>query len=527
MKTHILQLEPHDDILSARDKLGWAQGGRILIVWPSEGKATRAGRILHRRLDLVLLQRRCAALGAQLALVCRDPEVCFYAPRLGIPIFRSLRQAQNSPWRPPRRFRNPENQPSSPFSAPLPSYSSSPLRGGLRGGDPISLRNTLIQPPPRLHPLLRLAAFSLAVLSVLSIAAALLPGAEIRLAPEQRTQQITIQAQASATDQSVLLSGSLPAQPVNVTVEARQSIPVSGSIWIPDQPAVGEVVFTNLTDQPVTIPETTIVRTLGSPALRFTVTRRGLVPAGPGQTLGLPVRCLTLGSPGNLPAGSLVAIEGQLGTQLSASNPQPTRQGADRKEPAPTEADRQNLASRLRQSLRQSALLELQASLQPGDLLLEDSLSLVEVLDETYSPAQAQPANQLSLSLRAEFQALRVSAQDLNFLAQAVLDAALPAGFEPSNGSLSIETLGPPVFQNGAAPTARWEMRASRRIQALLPPAQAVQLALGQAPGQAQQRLADGLPLAGLPEITLAPAWWPRLPILPFRITILEQEPAP
>ena len=73
MKTQILRLEPHDDFISARDKMGWSQTERILLVWP-EG-----GHILVRRLDLTLLQRKSTSLGAQLALVCDDANVRYYA----------------------------------------------------------------------------------------------------------------------------------------------------------------------------------------------------------------------------------------------------------------------------------------------------------------------------------------------------------------------------------------------------------------------------------------------------------------
>jgi len=104
MKTYIIQLQGHDDIVSARDKMGWAKGGRILLVWPERGDA------LNRRLDLTLLQRRSVELGAQLAIVSQDAEVRYHAPRLGIPVYKSLRKAQNEHWRVPRRFRTTANR---------------------------------------------------------------------------------------------------------------------------------------------------------------------------------------------------------------------------------------------------------------------------------------------------------------------------------------------------------------------------------------------------------------------------------
>ena len=86
MKTYIIQLESHDDVTSICDKMGWAKAGRILLVWPERG------RVVTRRLDLTLIQRLCSALGAQLALVTRDPQVRFHARQLLIPVFWNLKR---------------------------------------------------------------------------------------------------------------------------------------------------------------------------------------------------------------------------------------------------------------------------------------------------------------------------------------------------------------------------------------------------------------------------------------------------
>ena len=95
MKTQILQLEAHDDALSARDKLAWGQTGRIVLVWPARG------RVLTRRLDLLLLLRQSQSMGIQLALVVSDPDVRYHARQLGISTFNNLRQAQKARWKRP------------------------------------------------------------------------------------------------------------------------------------------------------------------------------------------------------------------------------------------------------------------------------------------------------------------------------------------------------------------------------------------------------------------------------------------
>ena len=97
MKTQIVQLEPHDDYISIKDRMGWGQTTRVLLVWPLRGE------ILRRRLDLTLIKRHSIALGSQLALVTRDRDVRHQADQLDIPVYRSVREAEQSRWRRPRK----------------------------------------------------------------------------------------------------------------------------------------------------------------------------------------------------------------------------------------------------------------------------------------------------------------------------------------------------------------------------------------------------------------------------------------
>src|SRR5574338_373405 len=96
MKTFIVQLETHDDVISARDKISWAKARRVLLVWP------RKGSVLERPVDLLVLARHAKQNGAQMAVVTRSPKVKTYAAELGIPVFSSAAQAQGVVWRRPR-----------------------------------------------------------------------------------------------------------------------------------------------------------------------------------------------------------------------------------------------------------------------------------------------------------------------------------------------------------------------------------------------------------------------------------------
>ena len=54
MKTQIITLESHDDLVSVRDRMSWAKSPRILLVWP------RFEKITLRPLDLRILQHHAA-----------------------------------------------------------------------------------------------------------------------------------------------------------------------------------------------------------------------------------------------------------------------------------------------------------------------------------------------------------------------------------------------------------------------------------------------------------------------------------
>lgn len=510
MKTFILQLEPHDDITSAKDKMGWGKSSHILVVWPEKDK------ILNRQLDLILLKRSAGALGSQIALVSRDPRVRYHAPRLGIPVYSSLSKARSSIWRLPRRFRRIQSSNKEPYNrertvseAGIPGYHKVPL-------------TRPVKEIHRLHPLVRIGLFLAGVISILLLAAVLLPGAEIYLQPQVNDQDLTIPVSANPDISSIHLTGQVPLRKINVIVEGRDSLPAFSRQSFPDRSSSGSALFTNLTDQAVDIPTGTVVRNLGDAPQRFRVSSPGTVPAGPGRSLALPVSSLIPGLSGNLPAGSLVAIEGQLGTSLSVTNPQPTDNGNERLLPVPEDADRQELADRLMQSLQITALAEMEQDLAEGDVLIPDSIHLAEVLDQDYQPAAGQPADELRLLLRVNYEAFHIAQQDINFLVETLLNSSLPDGFVPMAGTLKIENLGDPVFQGDAA---EWLLRASRQVQAVVPESQSVQLALGLDPQSAKGRLAANLELQDAPVIRLVPSWWPRLPYIPLRIKIQVIQP--
>ncbi|MDP1545623.1 MAG: hypothetical protein Q8L87_06335, partial [Anaerolineales bacterium] len=173
MKTKIITLESHDDLISVRDKLSWAKTPRILLVWPKYEKVTL------RLLDLKVLQRHADSLGAQLGLVTRRANVRRDAESLGIPVFKSTVSAQKDPWAAP---------------APRTQRTPPPPRRDLR-----AIRDDVYEKEPawRTSLLGRVVTFTAGVTAVLALAGLFVPRAAVVLHPETRTESVVIPVSAS------------------------------------------------------------------------------------------------------------------------------------------------------------------------------------------------------------------------------------------------------------------------------------------------------------------------------------------
>jgi hypothetical protein len=483
-------------------------------VWPAHG------RILTRRLDLILLQRHSSAMGAQLALVTGDPDVRYHAGRLGLPVFKSLKQAQSSVWRVGRR------RPRRVFRLkPRPDLQA--------------MRDIVHQPAWFEHPLARRGYYGLTILALLLIAVVFGPSAQVELIPEIRAQQVSFLVAANEGIKSPTLSGEIPAHEISVIVEGRDSIPASRQVIIPESAATGVARFTNLTDRAVYVPLGTVIVVPDAPGretLRFTTTRSGEAPAGAGATVEIPVRALSPGQAWNLPAGSLRGIEGSLGLSVSVDNPYPTRGGSSRSVPGPGAADYDRLYNALLEKLHLSALDEINNELlgseslpgegAAGGVMLPHTLALSDILEIAYVPPRAEadeiqlPGENLVLTLRLEFKALVVSGEDIHALAASILDANLPQTFSPVSNRVEIAHVSNPTPDDEQT-TYRWRIRASRTIVAGLSNDQASRIIRGLAPEKAAHALEQSFFLETHPQITLSPTWWLRLPLLQERISIL------
>ncbi|HEX6033884.1 MAG TPA: baseplate J/gp47 family protein [Anaerolineales bacterium] len=494
MKTQIITLESHDDLISVRDRMSWAKTPRILLVWPKYEKVTL------RQVDLKVLQRHASSLGAQLGLVTRARRVRQDAEALRIPVFVSTGQAQRVAWPKPRRRR----------------WISRPPRKDLREQREQVLAK---EEPWRTHPAVRLGSFILGVGAVLVLVALFIPRAEVELRPQSKMQSVVLPVIAGPSVEAVFITGSIPARERRVIVEGTQTVIVTGQGVIPQSQARGRVTFRNLTQQAVAIPEGTVVRTVDN--IRFETTRAGEVPAGLDETLELPVEAVESGRAGNVDGETIVIVEGRLGLSLSVTNPEPFTGGRETPSVQASDADRERAKDALMEKLEMDARAQLAEELGAGDILFEDSFTTSQILSEVYEPPAGAAGTKLTVTMQVEFSTLYADGSDLTELASLALSASLPSGFRPASDELTLEPMTKPIMNDDGF--TRWTIRAERRIVRQINPAQVTQMIQGTGSRRASLLLEENLPLERAPEIHLSPPWWPWVPIVPFRISVVTE----
>ena len=493
MKTQLIPLESHDDLISVRDRMSWAKTPRILLVWP------KSERIGLRLLDLKVLQRHAASLGAQLGLVTRHRHIRREAANLGIPVFISTGEAQRGVW--------PEKAPSGHTYRP-PRKDLRELLESARGREG-EWRGLFA---------VRFGAFALGVLAVLAVVSLFIPRAQVVLSPETDVQTVSLPVQADPTAEGVSITGTLPLRQARVTVTGEKQALASGNMAVPEARAEGVVTFRNLTQEPVRIPVGTILVSTGLPGVRFETIEAAQLPAGINQHVDVAIRAESPGANGNVEVETIQAIEGGVGLSAAVTNQEATSGGRDRLAQAPTERDREGLREALLDELEVEALSMIESGREAGDEVLTDSIQVSRVLNETFNPPAGQAGRNLSLDLEVEFSAAYISGKDLDELATTVLGTSLPAGFVVSDAPLEFEKLG--AYRRTSSGVISWNLRVSRRIEVHIDPAQVITLLRGRQVAEAERELLRSLPLRASPEIRVRPAWWPILPLIPFNYSV-------
>ena len=499
MKTQVINLESYDDRHSILDKLNWGQADRVILLFPLRDMP------LSNKLDLKIIHRHCLTHDTRLALVTKNQQIKDFAYELNIPVFRSLRQAQKVAWEYMVRPEEPAERPSKKHTrqelAAMLYDERAPSWTQQKG--------------------VRIASFALSMIALLVLAAFLIPGATVEYLPELETQSLELTLTASPAYSGFNLSGAVPARMTTISMEGRSSMSPSGEMSIPSQNASGLIELTNLTDQAITVPIGTIIRTADpTSTIRFRTSTEITLEAESGAKVSIPIEAENPGENSNLPANTLVQVEGDLSRSLTVNNPEPTSGGTTTITTAPTAEDYDQLSAELLDSLWLTALEEAHDTLDAHDIILGDQPQSITLIEETFSPPEPQPSSTLDLLLRVDYEILTIRWEDLQDMGNAILDATLPSGYAAQTETLTIESISLPVI--GEDEQITWQVLITRDIFTTQTEALAVRAIRGKNLESAAASFREALSLSKKPTITISPDWWPLVPFLEFRIQTLD-----
>lgn len=511
MKEQIIQLEPHDDVISARDKLGWVRAPRVLLILPDDPTQP----ILQRKLDLLILQREATRKRSQLAIITRDPIIREHARELGIACFRTVESSRERYWRTKRARISVD-----------------------RDEQPLALSAELAAAGTRLRPRIklwsgaasiRLQRYGYTALGLALILALVLfgPGAHVYIAPA--ANQVAVVAEVVADPQAPQVdtaNGVIPARIVGVEVEGSERISTTGAKQIPSEKATGVALFTNQIPGQVTIPAGTIIRTSAAEPVRFITLVDVTLPGQVGATIEAPIEAVEPGFTGNLPANRINQVEGPLANRIGVTNPQPTRGGDASQEQAISEDDLERLRALLLQQLQQRAFAKMQTdpfiALQETEFIPVESLRVALVNAETFDGFPGQVRPDVGLTMRITVQGLAIDERRARQVVYARMAERVGAGYQISPATLDFSEpeLAELVDDQHVTFVVRGagDVRASLDEDAIRGEINAMSVLA------AANKLNSGLPLIRPVRIEPWPSFWPFMPILPGRITLILED---
>ena len=483
MKTQIIHLEPHDDLASVLDKLKRTKAERLILIWPGRN------RILTERLDLRLVQRNAAKRGALLGFVTLDPDVQAHARALGIHVFEDLNNLHLEPW--------PETDPLESLSTERHDRSAQldQLRSQMES-------KTLRQVPRAVG----WSLFSLVLITFVSLVFLLIPTATIEIDPlrEEIQRSLTIPVLTADDDAGEILRVD------RVRLEGSVRIPTSGVSSEPGEYARGIAEFTNLSDERITVPAGTTIRESGSSQLYF-ITRSSIVlSAEEGANRTVDILASQPGAGGNRPADRITAVDGELGLRVAVVNPEATSGGSVTSRNAVASADRDRARDQLTAELRSRARELMLANPLPEEQLLEDSLTIEEVLSETFDRSIGETADTVELEMSV---IVRARVANLTELENRVL-ADLSALQEPEKRlvpqSLTMEVVS--LNESQALSQMDLVLDVSYQLYEEVDKNAILRAANGMQPLMAQRQITDRFPGNNF-SIDLKPDWYPLLPL--------------
>jgi hypothetical protein len=290
--------------------------------------------------------------------------------------------------------------------------------------------------------------------------------------------------------------------------------------------ATGQELFKNLTTNDIRIPAGTVVQTADSPPVRFITTEEKILPRSRilPPTIGsalINIQALDVGPKGNVGADKITE---RTSSEYLVTNPAPTTGGKADQIPVVTPADYDKAVSQSDGDVKQKAE-QRSAEWNAGAAKGTNVFGVIWKRTSVVTPASDVVGKELpkdkptfEITVTGSATAYAVANTEPKTTAVAKLRQELSSGMDLDESSAVVnEVIGAQVFDDGV----HWRVRAQGK-QVPQPKTTQMTAALAGREYEAVGPLAEQLGFT-LRSITPWPEWWPRLPVLDSRITIVVE----
>ncbi|MFO7635050.1 MAG: baseplate J/gp47 family protein [Caldilinea sp.] len=517
--TELYQVPPDASLESVRHALGQWRKKRIALELP-EGWLE-----LNNVARMRLVQRQAQIQQNEIAIITREPATRTAAKQVGVPTFQRAEQAAGDGWR---------MAPMLPLVDPRHPGAGLPDPPAWRRQDIVDRQTLPTQRQARRQRIKSEAAYRrptpmwmrLAgnILMGMLIIAALagftfyvLPAATITLTPGRLPLQTDLPMTAIVgLDTADIGEGQLPARLLKAELVEQGAVPTTGTSQKATSRATGEVVFTNLSAVPVTIPANTLVSTSSGTPVEFRTLSEASVEGGAGQRVSVAVEAVEPGTTGNVRANTISNVVGALSFRLRVNNSGGTFGGGAELVSVVSQQDRDRMVAILLEAAEAKAYETLRAQLEPGEWLPPESVQTF-VLAQSFDQYSDEVAQQLNGSIRVLVQGLTVNEQQATGL---ILDRLQE--LVPERGRLvldSVRAQRQPQSQVTSS-TVAFTMTVSADYTTPIDPDELRDAIAGMAPEEAERTIRDRWLIEGAPDVYLDPAWKGVLPSLTSRIQV-------
>ena len=483
-----LKLAANESIASILPKLERVASNEIAITAPPGFRAFR------NPVSMRLLQRKAEDLGLEVTIISQDEMTRHLCAEIGFHFWHDVGDFKRDNAVPRR------------FEAPLPAASMQWISRAAAGG---------------------------LMLLIALVGWFVLPAASITITPASTALVVDVPVIADSSISSVdLAAGKIPAKVVTSgDVEGSSTVSASGQRDLPNQPAKGFVTFTNLTDQPVTVPKNTVL--LAGKVSFFTLADTRVAASIKVGDTPLPgsgsasVQASEPGTGGNVGVGAITAVDGAMAGKVSVINHSAISGGSNKKGNYLSAGDQATAKQALLDELRKQAMAKIEGQIARNETFLpspgSDGDGAVEEL--TYAESPEQVTGQTTLHMKVLIRGLTFQGDDVNQVVAQSMDAA--ARRKASDAQLSDAPLviNPPVVVGNDGSTIKLRVHTTGQVTAPVDgPALATQVR-GMAAAAAERKL-DAAPGVGQADVQLWPVWARTVPSFAWRIHTAVATPA-